>query len=155
VLPKDPPDGDRNVFGGRVKRSEIFRIKVEILMVEPDQHVFPDQVTERFHVKNVSGLLIGLTGHADDDLVIMSMEIRIAALAEHLLVLVISPRLIVEPVRCIEMFLSGNFDLHSVKVNRIFYKRFSERPLTAGLIDDPDPGCQFNDVLGRRDVSVL
>ena len=77
-------------------------------MIELDQNLRFNEIRQHFHVADIPGLGIGITGDRDNQLVIMTVIVRIAALAEDLEIPLIRPFGHEQPMSGIKRLFTGN-----------------------------------------------
>ena len=94
------------MFRGRVQLPEIHRVQVKVPVIEPFQYLFRRDLRQDLHIHHIPRLRIRHSRHLDDQLIIMPVIIRIAALPEHFGIFPVIPRGIENAMRRIKMFFT-------------------------------------------------
>jgi hypothetical protein len=108
------PDDNHDVFRGWDQVFELWAVEVQVFVVERLLDFFGDDLAEFLDVDDIAGFGTDGAGNADDELVIVPVEIRAVAFPEHRFVLLKRPVLAVQAVRGIEMRPSADGDFTHV-----------------------------------------
>src|ERR1700712_4641727 len=113
--PDEIIDNHYDVFGRRIQLCEFRCIEVEILMIKAVEDLSPDNSRKLGKVDDITGIGVWYAGQFYDKFVVMTVVMRVAALAKNAKILFIAPFRNKQPVRRIKMFFpeNRNFSFHT------------------------------------------
>lgn len=95
-----------SAVGLRFLKKVVSRFR--FFVVEAFQYVFLYEVTQQFHVHHITGLWVGLAHKLHYQLVVVAVKVGVVAFTKHLVIPVIVPSGIKQPVCGVEMLLPEN-----------------------------------------------
>lgn len=113
VLTQDLPDHVADIFGSRIEVFEFLRIQVQVFMVKAPLDLLFDDVLEHLQIDQVARHGVYFSADLDLQLIIVAVVIGVIAQPEDLLILLIAPVGIVQPVGGIEVGATENSYSHA------------------------------------------
>jgi hypothetical protein len=104
------------MLGSGVQLLELGHVKVEVFVVESSFHLLVDKVFEQFEVNEVASFGVNLARHLHLQLIVVAVEVGVAARAEHGLVALLWPSGVVEAVCGVEVGFSEHGDSHGLGI---------------------------------------